>query len=98
VSTSPTFKNKQTFKGPRTIPSDLGGPLTVTHTLNAGGKKLGKSQYVFLTVGARRSGDPLPQPRGAIFSPPVQLQRLDNPPPPPGSSAASERRSGKRRR
>jgi len=88
VSTSPTFKKKVSFNAPRTIPSDLGGPITVSHTIKADRKKLGKSQYVFLTVGARRSGEPKPIPNGAIFSAPVQLLRLDAPPPPPGSSGA----------
>jgi hypothetical protein len=87
VSSDPNFPDNKTVKVPgvtRTIPVDQGGDLQVTRNVNANTSKMRNARRVFITVGARNALDPAPQPRGAIFSAPVGVDRIDEPPPPPG--------------
>jgi hypothetical protein len=99
VSGDPSFRKggKQVFETEKTVPINLGGPTTATATLSVNaagpGRRLagrkGKrvkptaSGSLFISVGARRSGDPKPRPFGAIFSAPVQVRAIDAPPPNP---------------
>lgn len=82
ISRKPSFNgNKLRIKAPKTLPVDLGGPQTVTMTINANRGGLRNSQVVYVAVGARNSQDRVkPRPFGAIFSAPVAVQ-VETPPP-----------------
>jgi hypothetical protein len=83
ISTDPRFRRGVTVRGPfQESPVNLGGPLTITQTIDVSG--LGASQRIFVTVGARNSQDPIPpKPLGWIFSQPLQVRSLITPPEPP---------------
>ena len=84
VSPDPTFRRgRKEFPGGTTVSVDSGGPATVSKTINAAVGKLRTARRLFVTVGARATGDPRPAPRGAIFGRIVQLRPLSSPPPPP---------------
>lgn len=85
VATDPGFrKGKKAFNVGKTLPVDLGGPATTSATINASkSSAIRKARQVYISVGARRSGEPKPRPYGAIFSPPVVVTPETGPPPPP---------------
>jgi len=90
-SRNPTFpENSRVRFGPfTTIPSNQGGPESVTQVIDARSNRLLGAQTIYVSVGARNSTDPVaPKPFGAIFSAPVAIQPETVPPPPPTQSSA----------
>ena len=85
ISRNPNFKgSKLRIKPPKTLPVDLGGPQTVSTTINANKGSFRKANLLYITVGGRNSQDRIkPRPFGAIFSAPVAVQVEGSPPPPP---------------
>lgn len=99
VSTDPTFRgsSRTIFSGGNSIPVNLGGPGSMTRTINANKPGLRKHRRLYVAVGARNSGDPKPQPYGAIFGAPISVRNENAPPPPPGSQRAAARRKAHRK-
>lgn len=84
VSTDPSFRRGRLSLGSRSVvPVNQGGPATVSRVVDASRLKVRRGRRFYVSVGARRSGEPKPKPFGAIFSAPVALVRETAPPPPP---------------
>jgi len=84
VATDPNFHNKTIFGPFTTVPTNQGGPTTVSRQITLRGS-LRRNQTLFISVGARHSTDHIrPRPFGAIFSIPVTVKPEVTPPPPPG--------------
>ena len=96
VSNFPKGKGRSVKVGTfREVPVDLGGDPIITHTISVSSSKLRKARRVFISVGALNTADrATPFPRGAIYSPPVQVRVLGPPPPPPGTGPASAGEGG----
>jgi len=85
VSRDPTFRSARAqFNGGQTLAVNRGGSATVSRTISIAKGPLRRARRLFITVGARRSGEPRPRPFGAIFGAPIEVQVETPPPPPPG--------------
>ncbi|MFN3648374.1 MAG: hypothetical protein ACK47B_02235 [Armatimonadota bacterium] len=96
ASRNPNFGrgSRRTFGPFRVVPSDQGGPMSVSRTINISGLANRAREPIFITVGARNSGDRTqPKPFGAMFGPAVQVRPESGPPGPPSARPQNQKKN-----